>query len=181
MTQLRKYTKFKFSNWIRLIIQKFRLGYIGNMVHLEKDVRLMRFPENIFIQDEVIIKSGTKICSCNERAIIKLGSRTTIGYNSIIFSSCEIIIGEDCLIAPNVYIVDSNHGIEKGRKINEQENSSRPIHIEDDVWIANGVTILGGVTIERGAVIAANSVVNRDVGPYEIFGGSPAKLIGKRD
>lgn len=52
--------------------------------------------------------------------------------------------------------------------------------IGNDVWIANGVTIMSGVTIGDGAVIAANSHVVKDVGPYEMHGGNPAKLIRPR-
>ena len=52
--------------------------------------------------------------------------------------------------------------------------------IGNDVWIGNGVTIMSGVTISDGAVIAANSHVVKDVGPYEIWGGNPARLIKQR-
>jgi acetyltransferase-like isoleucine patch superfamily enzyme len=52
--------------------------------------------------------------------------------------------------------------------------------VGNDVWIASNVTILKGVHIADGAVIAANSVVNCNVGPYEIWGGSPARKIGER-
>ncbi|MCD9019792.1 hypothetical protein K7P01_29895 [Fulvivirgaceae bacterium QH1ED-6-2] len=68
----------------------------------------------------------------------------------------------------------------RGSRINEQPNETAPITIGRDVWIASNVTILKGVTIGDGAVIAANSVVNADVAPYAIYGGSPAKKIGER-
>ncbi|MBP7556167.1 MAG: acyltransferase [Chitinophagaceae bacterium] len=109
-----------------------------------------------------------------------MGKRTTIGYHTFIFASEAIVIGDDCLIAPFVYIVDSNHGIDRSLKINQQPNETAPVKIGNDVWIASNVTILKGVTIGDGAVIAANSVVNKNVLPYEIVGGSPAKKIGER-
>ena len=59
--------------------------------------------------------------------------------------------------------------------------ASRPAPIiEHDVWIGGHASLLPGVTVRSGAVVAANSVVTRDVGPYEIVGGNPARLIRKR-
>ena len=140
----------------------------------------MRFPKNIYLEDDVVIKEGARICACNEHAVIKIGKRTTIGYHNFIFASASIEIGDDCLIAPFVYLVDSNHKIDKSTKINLQPNETAPIKIGNDVWIASNVTVLKGVIIEDGAVIAANSVLNQSVPAYEIWGGSPAKKIGER-
>jgi len=58
---------------------------------------------------------------------------------------------------------------------------SVPVVINDEVWIGAHVTILKGVIIGKGAVIAAGSVVNRDVPPFAIYGGIPAKMIKMRD
>lgn len=141
----------------------------------------MRFPANIHIQDEVAIKEGARICACNQKASIQIGASTTVGYHTFIFASDSIQIGRDCLIAPFVYLVDSNHQIARDQLINEQPNSSAPIVIEDGVWLASNVTILKGVRIGEGAVIAAQSVVNCNVPAFEIWGGSPARKIGERE
>lgn len=180
MSQLRKHLKFTLTNRLRAFYQSFRLGLLGKNVHIDKSVEFMRFPKNIFIHDEVVVKEGARICSCNEKAIIKIGARTTIGYHNFIFASEKIEIGDDCLIAPFVYLVDSNHQIEKNELINRQPNETAPIRIANGVWIASNVTILKGVEISEGAVIAANSVVNQSVPAFEIWGGSPAKKIGER-
>jgi acetyltransferase-like isoleucine patch superfamily enzyme len=55
-----------------------------------------------------------------------------------------------------------------------------PIVIEDDVWIGHGAVILKGVTLGQGSIIAASAVVTKDVSPYSIVGGIPAKIIGSR-
>ena len=178
--QFRKYLKLTEENLINLKEAKKILGFCGDQVFIDKNVEFQRFPKNIFITDNAAIKEGARICSCNEDAIIKIGKNTTIGYHNFIYASEKIIIGDDCLIAPFVYIVDSNHKIDRDKKINRQPNETSPIIIGNDVWIASHVTILKGVTIGDGVVIAANSLVNKDVEPYSIVGGSPAKKIGER-
>jgi acetyltransferase-like isoleucine patch superfamily enzyme len=180
MSQLRKHLKFTWKHHYRALVQKRRLGFLGKNVFLDKSVELMRFPKNIFISDDVVIKEGARICSCNQNAIIRVGERTTIGYHTFIFASEEIEIGDDCMIAPFVYLVDSDHQIAKDKKMNLQPNKTAPIKVGNDVWIASNVTVLNGVTIGEGAVIAANSVLNKSVPAYEIWGGSPAKKIGER-
>lgn len=181
MSQLRKHLKYTLKDNFRAFLLKNKLGKLGKNVYIDKNVELMRFPKNIFIDDNVVIKEGARICACNEKAKIHIGKNTTIGYHNFIFASENIIIGDDCLIAPFVYIVDSNHQIKKNVLINQQENITGTIKIGNDVWIASNVTILKDVNIGNGVVIAANSVVNCDIPDYEIWGGTPAKKIGERE
>ena len=180
VSQFRKYTKIKLVNRIRYFFQKFRLGYLGQNVFIGYRVLFLRFPKNIFVKDNVFIKDFVNICSCNPDAIIKIGSRTTIGNYTFIYSSKSIIIGDDCNIAPFVYIVDSNHNTQKSKKINLQSNISSSIDIGDDVWIGTGAKILMGVKIGNGAVISAGSVVTTNVEPYSIVGGIPSQIISCR-
>ena len=179
-SQLRKHLKFTWQNRIRAFLQRRRLEFLGENVHIDKNVEFLRFPKRISVDDEVVIKEGARICTANEKASIRIGKRTTVGYHTFIFASEKIEIGDDCLIAAFVYIVDSNHQTARDRKINEQPNVTAEIKIGSDVWIASNVTILKGIEIGDGAVIAANSVVNQNVPAYEIWGGSPARKIGER-
>ena len=149
-------------------------------LYIERGVSFLRHPENIHLSNNVMIKEGSKLCPTNSEARIKIGENTTLGYYSMVFSSNRIEIGANCLVAPFVYLVDANHGIEKGMLINQQKLEATPIIIQDDVWIGTGVTIVSGVTIGRGAVVGANSLVTRDVAPDTIVGGVPAKQIGER-
>ncbi|MGB6153001.1 MAG: acyltransferase [Pricia sp.] len=179
-SQLRKHLKFSIWNRLRGFYQSSRLGNLGSDVFIDKNVSLLRFPKNISIEEEAVLKAGAQICACNINAAVVIGMRTTIGFYTFIYASDSIKIGNDCLIAPFVYIVDSDHSIERSHRINTQPNYSKPIIIEDDVWIATGAKILKGVTIGTGSVIAAGAVVKDDVPPYSIVGGVPAKIIGER-
>ncbi len=178
--QLRKHLKFTEKHHKRLQKFKKKLNTCGDDVFIEKNVKVFRYPQNVAIKSGVVLKEGTRICSCNETATVAIGTNTTIGYHTFIFSSEKITIGDDCLIAPFVYLVDSDHQIERGQLINEQGNQTSPIQIGNDVWIGTGAKILKGVKIGDGAVVAAGAVVSQDIPSYEIFGGTPAKKIGER-
>jgi len=179
-TQLRKHLKRTWSVQWRSFKNSLKLGSLGKDVYFEKDVELMRYPKNISLGSGMVIKSGARLCPCNEKATIRIGDNTTVGYHTYLFASEKIEIGRDCLIAPFVYIVDSDHNIDKGQLINQQANSTSPIKIGNDVWIGTGAKILKGVTIEDGAVIAAGALVKDDVPAYAIMGGIPAKKISAR-
>jgi acetyltransferase-like isoleucine patch superfamily enzyme len=179
-SQLRKNLKYSWLTWIRAEWERRRIGAMGDSVFIEKNVRLMRYPRNIRVAEEVVIKEGARICACNDRAQIRIGARTTIGYHTFIFASELISVGDDCLIAPFVYLVDSNHGTRRDEPINRQPNTTAPIVIGNDVWIGAKATVLAGVTIGDGAIIASGAIVNRDVEPHTIVGGAPAKMIGER-
>lgn len=108
----------------------------------------------------------------------------------------ELYIGKFCSIASNVKILlGGEHEVTfastypfgiRGKETFTQKalpgvsKTKGDVVIGNDVWIGNGVTILSGVTIADGAVIASNSHVHKNIGPYEIWGGNPAKLIKKR-
>lgn len=179
-SQLRKHLqrtwRVRFRNWQA----RRKLQFCGQNVHIEKNVEFMRFPDKISVADNVVVKEGARICACNKDALIQIGTNTTIGYHTFIFSSLSVKIGADCLIAPFVYIVDSDHKIDKQQLINQQENQTEAVEIGDDVWIGTGAKILKGVTIGKGAVIAAGAVLSTDVNPYDIVGGIPARKISER-
>lgn len=159
---------------------RFKINNSDNSIKFDAFVNLMRYPTNIKIGSHSYIKGGARICPCNEDAEVEIGKNTTIGYNTFIFASEKIIIGDNCMIAPNAYLVDSDHGIEKCSLMNCQDNITKKIIIEDDVWIGTGAVVLKGTYIPTGCVIAANSVVKGELEPYTIYGGVPIKKIGTR-
>jgi acetyltransferase-like isoleucine patch superfamily enzyme len=141
---------------------------------------VLRYPGNVAIADDAVIQNGVELCPCNASARISIGRGTVLGAYTFVYASERIAIGEDCLIAPFVYLVDSDHQIAANRRIREQPMTTAPVRIGNDVWIATGAKILKGVTIGDGAVIAAGAVVNHDVGPGQIVGGIPSRPLGQR-
>lgn len=86
------------------------------------------------------------------------------------------------MISPRVSIYAENHVVERADiSLKDQGIIREFVKIEDDCWIAANSVILAGVTIGRGTVIAAGSVVTKDVPPYSIVAGVPAKVIKKRN
>lgn len=112
-----------------------------------------------------------------------IGSYSFIGFNSLISKST---IGRFCSIASNVNIGHGEHPINQistsGFFIDNSYEvlTAKDCIIEHDVWIGTGSTIRRGVTIGTGAIIGANSFVNKNVPPYAIVVGSPAKIIKYR-
>lgn len=180
MDQFRAHLKMTPVKRLRLLVYRMRLGACGTGVHFGPGVRLLRYPGNISIADDAVIQNGVELCPCNARASISIGRGTVLGAYTFVYASDEITIGDDCLIAPFVYLVDSDHQIAADRRIREQPMTTAPIRIENDVWIATGAKILRGVTIGEGAVIAAGAVVNHDVAPRQIVGGVPSRPLGQR-
>ncbi len=112
---------------------------------------------------------------------ITVGSHVDLGINTVIYSSTDVKIKDNALIAANCYIIDSNHGIAKDKLILEQTSISKgPVIIEEDAWLGAGVKVLSGVHIGRGVVIGAQALVNTDIPEYAIAVGVPAKVIGYR-
>ena len=91
-------------------------------------------------------------------------------------------LGRYVMCASGVQFVGDDHRTDRAGvpMIFAGRPARRPTHVEDDVWIGANAVVMGGVTIGRGAIIAAGAVVNRDVPPYEIHGGVPARRIGVR-
>lgn len=178
--QLRRHLPSRVMRTLRWIWHKHKGSKVANSVCFYAGVKLLRHPPNIEIKEEAVIKSGAHLCPCTETARITIGSRSTIGYHVFVFASNEIQVGDDCMIAPFVYLVDSDHSLDRSSPMNQQENQTAPIQIGNDVWIGAHAVVLKGIVIGDGAVIAAGSVVREDVKPYTIVGGVPAKVIGER-
>lgn len=114
---------------------------------------------------------------------ILIGDRVNINPHCVLYSGNGITIGNNTLIAAGTSIIPANHATDKlDRPIRDQgfAPSKGGVAIGCDVWIGTNATILDGVTIGNGAIIAAGAVVVRSVEANEIWGGVPARQIGRR-
>ena len=123
------------------------------------------------------IESGTLISADGGKIAL---NGCYINRNCTIVSHKEIIIGRGVTIGPNVCIYDHDHNLKYLLDNKLSPVVLESVVIEEKVWIAANATILKGVRIGKGAVIAAGSVVTKDVPPYAIVGGVPAKIIKMR-
>ena len=160
-----------------------------------KNARLIRFPFRVRGKQYIKIGKGfttgfncridaLNINNFGEKYLIEIGENVEINDEVHIGATQKIIIEDNVLIASKVYISDHNHGCYKGDEQDspmsipkERKIHSSPIKIEKNVWIGELCCILQGVTIGEGSIIGAMSVVTKDIPPYTIAVGSPAKLI----
>lgn len=116
---------------------------------------------------------------------ISIGNNVFVGSGaSFIASISHINIGDNTFFGPNVTIRGGNHSSHIVGKLmsnytveDKLSTDDEPVNIDEDVWVGTGVIILKGVQVGRGAIIAAGAVVTKNVPPYAIVGGIPAKVI----
>lgn len=125
------------------------------------------------IYSDVFIKSPRNI-SLGENVFVNQGCLLWAGPTS------KIRLADDVLFGPRVTLIASNHGLQRSGLIRENPWEDADITVERDVWLGAGSTILAGITVGEGAVVAAGAVVTKNVAPYSIVGGVPAKVIGQR-
>jgi acetyltransferase-like isoleucine patch superfamily enzyme len=113
---------------------------------------------------------------------ISIGSKTTVNHYCVFHGGNGLTIGDGCLIAPRVSIFAANHAFkDRNTPIREQGMTNKGgVKIGNGVWIGTGAIVLDGVRIGDGAVIGAGSVVTKEVFPYDVVVGNPAKVVGRR-
>lgn len=112
---------------------------------------------------------------------IRIGRHVTINEGVFLDGFGGLTIGDNCRIAHGCSFISEDHVFsDPDTPIWRQGKRAGPIVLEDDVWCGCGVKVLRGVCIGRGSVIAAGAVVTRDLPPYSIAMGIPAKVVGVR-
>lgn len=140
-------------------------------------IRVIKTNSTITIGDYVRFWPDVKIACVGKEGLhakLQIGERTSIGDRTEIHCGKQVIIGDDVKISWDCVIMDRDY-----HALNNQQESLKPVIIEDNVWIGCRAIILKGVRIEKGAVVAAGSVVTKNVSKDTIVGGNPAVVIRK--
>lgn len=173
------YKYFKFYN--RLYWKIFGMD-IGEDVSLKN--AKVTWPNKVTIGDFCTLEHNIHL---KHDGIYSKGKSIIIGHHCFIGADVEfnvrrkVQVGNNVLIASGTKIVDHNHGTDKHTCMNIQPAKDEcEIYIEDDAWIGFNCVLLPGSKISKGAILAAQSVLNKEIGEYEIWAGVPAKKIGMR-
>ena len=158
-------------------------GQNSNVINNQSDYLKLKIGRNSRIDGQLIVFPYGEG--------LKIGENCYVGENSRIWAADRIRIGDNVLISHNVNIMDTDsHEIDfkdrqksaikqfaEGLPKEKGKVKTKPIIIEDNVWISFNSTILKGVKIGRGSIIGCNSVVIHDVPPFSLAIGSPAKVV----
>lgn len=142
-----------FARNLRLLICKFAGGKLANSASLSRGCRIS-FPWRL-----------------------TMGERSYLDNGVWAYWLDAITIGKNCCIGEDVRLLTGTHSISSPHF----DLVTKPITIRDNVWVATGAIVLPGVTIGEGAVVGAGAVVTKDVAPWTVVGGNPAKFIKKRE
>jgi carbonic anhydrase/acetyltransferase-like protein (isoleucine patch superfamily) len=113
---------------------------------------------------------------------LSIGPRANIGAGCILYASTNLEIGADTMLAAQCYVGGGRY-TSRGRidvPIAEQPEPRRGVRIEADCWLGAGAIVVDGVTVGRGSIVGAGAVVTRDVKPYSVVGGVPARRLAMR-
>ena len=184
------------KNWFEFFIRNIPgiIGYAIRSLYFSKRLKKrfsnnrfetgirIEYPRNLELGSDSYFGIDCKIYASEFSKII-IGSNCEFNSNVMINArgSGFIKIGDNVLIGPNSVLRSSDHSFKSLNKlINKQGMDDGKIVIKDDVWIGSNCVILQNCTIGKGSVIAAGAVVTKDIEPYTIVGGVPAKFIKKR-
>jgi acetyltransferase-like isoleucine patch superfamily enzyme len=141
----------------------------------------------VILGSGVRMHGGTFIAAAHmpERPVLEVGDESYLGYGLTIRLARRISIGKNCIIADGVCVTDTDgHPLDpvkraKGEPV--EPDQVEPVFIEDHAWIGPRCIILKGVRIGRAAVVGAGSVVTKDVPPFAVCAGNPAKVVKMLD
>jgi acetyltransferase-like isoleucine patch superfamily enzyme len=156
---------------------------IGARVRIDPGLQgLVAIKEKVWIAADVEMETHSQL---------QIGTGTSVQRRCTINGSTTL--GRGCILAPGVFISSGTHPFREiaHLPIREQEHRlasdasaqaalDRPVWVQDDCWLGTNAVICPGVTIGKGSVVGANAVVTRNVPPYTVVAGSPARVIGKR-
>jgi len=178
----------------RLRFPDVRAGILAEIVSVGSFIRgkgtVVGAFSRIYVGSGGEVQLGDRVMLGRNVHLQTQGGRIEIGSGTSVQDDCrlygDVSLGDDCILAPNVYASSGNHAFadRPHLPIVLQEamapQESRRIEVGDDCWIGINAVIMRGVTVGNGAIIGAGAVVTRDVAPYAIMAGVPARAIGTR-
>jgi acetyltransferase-like isoleucine patch superfamily enzyme len=160
--------------WVRLFINPF-IHKRGRRTVIRRRTRLDVMPFRKFILgDHSIIEEFSTIN--NGMGDVIIGSRSIVGIGNVVIGPVEI--GDNVIFAQHVGILAMNHGYQDiHTPIRDQKCTAALIRIENNCWIGSNAIVTAGITIGKHSIVAAGSVVTKDVPPYTVVAGNPARII----
>lgn len=160
--------------WVKLFLNPF-IHTKGKNSRICRRVRMDVMPFNNFVlgNDSTI----EDFCTINNGVgDVLIGDRTRIGMSNVLIG--PVTIGNDVMFAQHIVLSGLNHGYEDVNTTpHNQPLTKNRIVIEDEVWIGANSVVVAGVTIGKHSVIAAGSVVTKNIPPYSVAVGNPARVI----
>ncbi len=178
-----KLGEMAYTNWIRREFKHF-----GKMSRIMPFFSYLRGAEYISIGSKCNIAAGVQLTAWDKYGDqsftpeIILGDNCSIGEDSHITAINSVRLGNSVLLGKKILITDNAHGASSSELLDIAPNlrplySKGPVIIEDNVWIGEKSSIMPGVHVGKGSIVAANSVVTKDVPPYCVVAGVPAKIL----
>jgi len=162
--------------WVKWFLNPFKHKK-GKNARICRNSRIDVMPFNNFVLDDN--STIEDFCTINNGVgDVLIGKRSRIGMSNVLIG--PVTIGNDVILAQNIVMSGLNHGYEDiNIPIYKQPVTRKRILVEDEAWLGANVVVVAGVTIGKHAVVAAGSVVTKDVPPFSIVAGNPAKMIKK--
>lgn len=156
----------------------YYVNWFGKPVHISFGLKYRRFVGSRMLRNcgKEVNFERTAIFSRN----LSIGDYSGVGADTYV--PANVTIGKYCMLGPEIVFYTQNHSFERTDIPMCQQGFKeiKPITIEDDCWIGRRVIILPGVTIGKGSIIGAGAIVAKDIPPYSVAVGNPAKVIKSR-
>ena len=155
-------------------------GFWGRNVRIGRGVVFSGDTRRVFLHDRSEILDFSRVFVVGKAASVTLMENASVGYFNVVNVHRAFSLGRNSMCGPFVSFNDNNHAVVGRKPIRCEGYEEGAIRVEDDVWIGTGARILKGVTIGEGAVVGANAVVSRDVPPFAVAMGVPARVTRVR-
>jgi acetyltransferase-like isoleucine patch superfamily enzyme len=183
VVQHRAWTPYYLVRYWRFLRWRLRNPHVitEGLVFLGKRVEVYARPGygRLVIGRFVHIGDGTSI-RCHE-GNLRIGDKVVFGRYDTVNCYLDVEIGATTIVADWVYVADFDHAFDDiTRPIKDQGIVKSPVRIGPDVWVGTKVTVLRGAFVGQGSVLAAHAVITKEVPPYSVVAGIPAKVVRNR-